>query len=633
VYGLAILALLAGIAAFFFMVSRLRRIKPSRMARSAMQFAVWALILLQTVAQVGSSAPTGLVPELARVYGWLAVFELDPGVAVHSACLGTMPMANETVVLTTSSVLVLGLLGVIALSLRHLFVVRPARRAASASTSVVLKGLRQAASQAVGELGKRTLRGRAVAVVYTALSVLFALVMKTAMGLLACVPDRLQPAAASNLAGKHPLQRFVLASNRFVQCYVSPHSELAVLGGFVVVLLPVTMVLYAVMAQATVIREAALARDGRDAMHGSDWWLRCSSCRCCDVLRERQPSAPRLSEALPGPALKTGPRRVGRMSFKPQVLRGDGSMNPMHVARAGGSSAFSWGAPGAPKPPPTLDVRLKYTPETLPLLRSEYKPKEAPLYRLLDFGLIVVLSAANVLFDGRSAAQAAASSSGGAGEAGAGVRGLAALAAAATAVAGNAALTIVACLIMVVLLTRLTPGGPYLTHDAWKRPVRIGSLCLVGTAAMLNAIAASADAQVGEPGVATRAAVVGLSWVVFVLIIFTMLSLVIGFVYTTLVASEAQGGQADGGASKRGGPVVTQRRRSTMAPSIPHASVIRSFLSSGSGSHTGSQASFPRLPAPGLQLSGRHGAAVARLALEPDGLGRHAAAGKVIPRV
>ena len=578
-YLLAIVAMLAGVGLFFLVVSRVRQVKTSRMVRSFTQFAVWALILLQTIAQIGSSSPTNLVPELGRLYGWLAVFELDPGVSVHSACLGTLPLANEMIILALVTVVACSLLASMVCLRRSLFRLHP-----EAAASSLVDGKRPASLRPVTRCGKL------IGLMFTLLSVLFALSIKTSLSLLQCVPDQLQRPGST---------RYVLASNRFAECYVTPHAELSIVAGVLLALLPVTLVVYAVMAHMTAAREARLARDGDDPGYGTAWWSRCVPC-CCGWCR-----ASEASHSLPSAVSGSKRSTTGPMVMTESPLRVVGSSNPImmmmkqqprHLSSNSKSSSSSSSSPtgqsgspgtsqtvmlpssvsvpttahhhhdadsttttttisaaagaviipGARKDSsapvegtwtslaPTLSVRLSRLPETLPLLNAEYKPKEAAIFRLLDLGLILLLALSNVVMDADAAAARVVSRDP---TVAGGIRSSQALAAVVGARWAQMAITGAACLAMIVLLLFTSSGGPYLTVDAWKRPVRVTSLCLVGAAAALNAVAANADAEAQQSSSQSTVLVQVMSWAVFGLIVLTVASLLVGFLYTTLVAS------------------------------------------------------------------------------------------------
>lgn len=71
----------------------------------ARDFVTWSVLTWQTIVQVGKR---GLfVPEtLQRVYGWLAVFELDSSAIVHPDCYSTKPFMLQLVLFSGSLVLV-----------------------------------------------------------------------------------------------------------------------------------------------------------------------------------------------------------------------------------------------------------------------------------------------------------------------------------------------------------------------------------------------------------------------------------------------------------------------------------------------------------------------------------------------
>ncbi|KAA0147514.1 hypothetical protein FNF31_07574 [Cafeteria roenbergensis] len=550
---------------------------PTRVARSAAQFALWAVLLLQTISQVGRASQPGLAPELARLYGWLSVFELNPGLAVHPACIVGSPLFMESVVI--GLVGCLSFLAVVAIVLVKRRTVLPALRrlpAPPSATSSAAAGRSSLVQQVplregtCGLVAKLSLTGTSVA---------FALAVNTALGLLNCVPG----SRASGTEGQ-----LVLGSNPFMVCWEGVHGMLAPAGGVVLGLATTAVALAAFDSCWRVESAAAASTDAGDVIYGA-------GCCCCRRRGAGTPPA-KARSALQAPAAKsvTGGAGVvsgdagGGAGSKLAASPGFSFVSPMQrtprgkgeargpseaAAAATGASTPSTAAPeDAFKPTATLEAHVEAMSSLAPLLQAEYRPRDAPVMRLADLALIAVLGAVGT-FLGPEAAAAHALASGG---------DAATAAEAAVADYGVAATCVIAagCLSLVLLVRcGFAAGGPYIPEDAWKRPIRIGSLLLVVAASALNTLnakAALAAAQADPSAAQLGAAVRVVSFAVLVLAVGTLLALLVGFWVSMLNLSWADADPAAKGAKRGRVPcLLACARRCGLRVERPPPEVLR----------------------------------------------------------
>jgi len=163
------------------------------------------------------------------------------------------------------------------------------------------------------------------------------------------------------------------------------------------------------------------------------------------------------------------------------------------------------------------------------VLRAEYMPRDAPIMRAADLGLMAVLAFVGTFF-GPGAAKALASeafrSGGPDNQATDTIEALELY-----AVISSACVT-VACALFLLLMFRGFGSGPYIPEDAWKRPVRAGSLLLAALASVLNALnarSALASGREDDSAEALAEAVGAVSVLTLSLAVLTFVALFVGF--------------------------------------------------------------------------------------------------------
>jgi len=502
---------------------------PGRVARSASQFAMWAVLLLQTISQVGSASRPGLAPELARLYTLLSVFELDPSIGVHPSCIVGAPLVMEVAILS-----LVGLLAVTALA--ALAVIRGyARSAATSEADSTAKfsvrarkatpslAALQRSTTAQLRLKRDGLCGCTSKVALTGLILSFSIACTTAFGLLNCVPG------TGALSSSQ-----VLSGNQFLPCGQGLH---AFASPFAVVILTVAAAaIGAALCDATrrVRRAAAHAKDSSQPDYG----------RGCCLLRAGAHSKHR---ATSGPGVASG-RALKRVDGRPRSLldsisgptvampdrqlsfHGPNPLLGAKSAKAGSSGqAKTKRLPG--QHPRATDTRLalrahiEAMTSLAPLLQAEYRAWDAPAMRAADLMLIVILAGVGTFLGPDSAEAVARNSTGEADE-------VQVLVSALTYASAASAVIVSCCGGVVALMYCGFGPGPYIPEDAWKRPIRAGSLLLAAVASLLNALNAAAAVADARADLATELLGTGvqvMSLAVLTLSIVTVVALVVGF--------------------------------------------------------------------------------------------------------
>jgi hypothetical protein len=497
VYGGIVLSFLLLGFLFVRLIMWMTSASSGRIFRSAGQFALWALLLLQTLSQVGRASQPGLAPELAVFYSWLSVFELDPGVALHPACLAATPLLTETVIvyLLLTAVAV----AVISLTVVH---TRVARRVTVswAQSAPITEGL-------CGTLAR-------ICVIF--ITATFALSWNTFFGTSVCIPG-------SASTGSEGLQ--VLLSNPFQECGQDLQPGTSKASWALVMLLCVFVTAFAAYATCRLRWIRNGASDSGDVAYGCAEQRRCC-CRCCSA-----PSADALMKPAKRSSLvfvdnvmqKQPPKPVATKPSPPDSKEAFTTGPSLSKLRT--TSGVSLLRHTSPSVEWTGWKMLQAATSLSPLVMAEYRPREAPLVRVLDLALIAIIATTGRLLS----PSAVASSLGTAAEGG---RDLATLTAVASASFLSAVIVSISCIAMVIVLLFAFPGGPYIREDAWKLPVRVGSLILATLASGLNLL--NAYSQTMDDSAAIAAAVVYCSYAILVLSCFTVVSLFVGFWYAML---------------------------------------------------------------------------------------------------
>jgi len=199
---------------------------------TAAQFVAWTVSMLQVIVQVGKAASPGLPDFLQDMYTRLNVLQFDSSGFVHPTCVSQEPFLHEKIILGVTIVLMLAALAITCLRVRK----QPA------TPGSISKG--KSAAGKNGQTGEATagamvgvgcwaaVKPRVRQVLFTLLTLLYALVCNTVLGLLYC--QKAQVDTGGQAEGK-----WLLVSNPFYECFAGEHvlpgyMALCMLGVYVI---------------------------------------------------------------------------------------------------------------------------------------------------------------------------------------------------------------------------------------------------------------------------------------------------------------------------------------------------------------------------------------------------------------